>query len=139
MTPRLAFAAWLIAVVPVACQAPTGSVVDAQMELGAANATNLTLEIVVNGTKVADLAAGAQLELTAGQLPPLPWMAEVRLPSGRSLVSLTVRSGDVQSAGNAQRGDSARIDLSCGRIDIWSGPSPIGPIPAAGASGDCDP
>ncbi len=33
----------------------------------------------------------------------------------------------------------ARVDLSCGRIDIWSGTPMMGPAPGPGVPGDCDP
>ena len=42
--------------------------------------------------------------------------------TGRTLLSLTVRSGDVIEGPNGSTGDGARVDLSCGGIDLWSGP-----------------
>ena len=59
-------------------------------------------------------------------------------------MELTVSAGDVWSQQNADgsgesKGDGARVDLSCGRIDVWSGTPMMGPAPGPGAPGDCDP
>jgi hypothetical protein len=119
----------------------------AKMSLGVWNGSTLTVTLVVNGVTIESLAAGqADYAIPASRLPPLPWQAEVRSPSGRVLVSLPVQEGDVwetvdSSGGGASKGDANRIDLSCGRIDIWSGP-PLGgpaPPPSAGSPGDCAP
>jgi hypothetical protein len=52
-------------------------------------------------------------------------------PSGRVLASMTVHPGDVgnMTGPNGQgeaRGDGVRVDLSCGRLDIWAGPPMTG-------------
>jgi hypothetical protein len=70
---------------------------------------------------------------------PLPWSVEARSPSGRLLISMTVRPGDVDGEGTEQRGTGGRVDLSCGRLDIWSGPPMLGPAPGDGMPGDCLP
>ena len=127
----------ILSVVALAGCRAVGSIPDSQMKLSASNNTNLGLEIVVNGSRVADLPAGQQVELAAVRLPPLPWTAIVRFPNGRELLSLIVRSGDVTVGANSQSGDGARVDLSCGRIDMWSGPPMLGPMPGAGTLGDC--
>lgn len=106
--------------------------------LSALNSTTKVLMLFVNGASVKELQPGTQVEIEASALPPLPWDAEVRLPSGRPLVKLTVRSGDVIEASGFQKGDGARVDLSCGRIDLWSGPPLLGPAPGPGTPGDCD-
>lgn len=122
-----------------ACQGATEVVPPSDMKLSALNTTTKALVLVVNGAEVTDLAPGAQADLLAADLPALPWSAEVRLPTGRSLLSLAVRAGDVLQGPSNQRGDGARVDLSCGRIDLWSGPPLLGPAPQAGTPGDCDP
>ena len=38
-----------------------------------------------------------------------------------------------------KKGSGARVDLSCGRLDVWVGPPMHGPFPAPGRPGDCDP
>ncbi len=108
------------------------------MELHANNGTPLQLAIVVNG-QMELLAPHAQLDLFAATLPSLPWVAEVRTVTGRTLLSLTVRSGDVIEGPNGSTGDGARVDLSCGGIDLWSGPPLLGPMPGPGTPGDCVP
>jgi hypothetical protein len=113
------------------------------MKLDLSNATPLQLVLVVNG-KVVDGPLGNGLhEFPASRLPPLPWTVEVRAPAGRKLLGLTVRAGDVSSkpttnGGIEMRGAGARIDLSCGRIDVYSGPPLMGPVPGHGLPGDCD-
>jgi hypothetical protein len=133
------FAAVLvISILLVGCQGAPGVVPDAEMQLHVNNGTPLQLLLVVNG-RTYPLPAEGQIDLRASELPPLAWMAEIRTMSGRSLVGLTVRSGDVVQTQASQKGDGARVDLSCGRIDIWSGPPLLGPPPGAGAVGDCIP
>ena len=115
-----------------------------QMELVVSNETSIDLELVVNDKAIRTLPAG-QLTITAASaLPPLPWTAEVRLPGGRALVMATVHTGDVWSRPNSNggieaHGTGARVDLSCGRIDVYSGPPMLGPGPGTGSPGDCDP
>jgi hypothetical protein len=82
--------------------------------------------------------------MPATSLPALPWAIEARSPSGRVLTSLTVNSGDVwqvtfPDGSVGSKGDAARVDLSCGRLDIWSGPPLAGPAPGPGSPGDCAP
>jgi hypothetical protein len=115
------------------------------MSLAVNNTSTLTVSLVVNGTLIASLDPGTCLGCTedsavpASLLPPLPWQAEVRSPSGRVLLSLSIKAGDVEYESNSARGRTARVDLSCGRIDLWSGPPPLGPAAGPGTSGDCRP
>jgi hypothetical protein len=110
------------------------------MSLGISNGTTLTVTLVVNGAVIRAFApqSGADA-IPAGELPPLPWSVEVRTLSGRVLVALAVRAGDVWQQGNEQKGVGKRVDLSCGRLDVWSGPPMIGPAPGPGSPGDCEP
>ena len=129
-----------IAIVPfvvVAC--PAGVVPPEQMKLDVSNETTIPVRLVVNGAPVVAIAAGDALELDSDQLPALPWDAQVLTVSGRMLVHLRVNAGDVFARENASGGDAARVDLSCGRIDLWSGPPLLGPAPGPGNPGDCDP
>jgi len=52
---------------------------------------------------------------------------------------MTVRPGDVWETAGQMKGDAVRVDLSCGRLDIWSGPPLLGPAPGPGKPGDCAP
>jgi hypothetical protein len=103
--------------------------------LSVSNGTTMAVELFVNGSRIETIQPGAQVDVAAARLPPLPWTAEIRHPAGRVLDSLVVRAGDVVG-GN---GDGSRVDLSCGRIDLWSGPPLLGPVPGPGTPGDCDP
>jgi hypothetical protein len=125
---------------------PPGAVVvpAAQMDLGINNGTTLEVSLVVNGTVVQKVDPGQAPVFTAVQLPALPWAVEVRSPSGRVLVGMTVRPGDVWTRQNADgsseaKAAGARVDLSCGRIDVWSLLQMGGPAPGPGVSGDCEP
>ena len=117
----------------------SGTIASADMTLDIANGSTLTLALVVNGSKIDDVAAGQSDHLVATTLPALPWNAQVLSPTGRELLRLTVHAGDVHRTDLATSGDAARADLSCGRIDLWSGPPLLGPAPGSGTPGDCAP
>jgi hypothetical protein len=116
-----------------------------RMRLNVSNATTIPVVLTVNGAPGRPLAAGQGADLGLADLGPLPWHAQVRTGSGRVLVELTVRAGDVWTQDNGDgsgsaKGDGARAELSCGRIDIWSGPPMMGPVPSASFEpGDCAP
>ncbi|MGA2501944.1 MAG: hypothetical protein ABSH20_29740 [Tepidisphaeraceae bacterium] len=114
----------------------------ANMTPSIANYTTIAVTLVVNGSVVEVVPPGGYQDPIKAALPGLPWTVETRSPSGRVLSSMTVRSGDVwqtsyPSGGGAAHGDAVRVDLSCGRIDVWSGPPLLGPPPGPGTSGDC--
>jgi hypothetical protein len=56
---------------------------------------------------------------------------------------MTVKAGDVwQTTPDANgrsesKGDAIRVDLSCGLLEVWTGPPLTGPPPGPGTSGDC--
>jgi hypothetical protein len=107
------------------------------------NGTPLELALVVNGQVIDAHVGNGSHEFDGSQLPPLPWGVEVRSPGGRTLLTLLVQPGDVSTkttpnGGTEMRGDGARVDLSCGRIDLYSGPPLLGPAPGPGVPGDCD-
>jgi hypothetical protein len=112
------------------------------MDLTVSNETTMAVELVVNGVHVGTVPSQMVLIEPADELPPLPWRAEVRTEGGRALLALLVQSGDVwwtKDMSGFVKGDGARVDLSCGRIDIWSGPPLNGPAPGPGHPGDCGP
>jgi hypothetical protein len=114
------------------------------MTLGVLNSTSIAINVVVDGQQIATLGPGEDRDaIPASALPALPWHVEAQTQGGRILLTLTVNDGDVKTSTDAQghdseRGDAARIDLSCGRIDMWSGPPLAGPAPGPGTPGDCD-
>jgi hypothetical protein len=115
-----------------------------RMRLEVSNGTTIPVMLTVNGAAGLPIAAGERADLGLADLGPLPWVAQVRTEMGRVLVKSTVAAGDVWSLQNVDgsgesRGVGARVDLSCGRIDIWSGVPMVGPAPGPGVPGDCDP
>jgi hypothetical protein len=114
-------------------------------EINTANQTTLNLAVFVNGTKVADYAAGAGGTLDADQLPPLPWSVAVKTVTGRTLAAFDVQPADLQltiaaNGGILGRIPGARVDLSCGTLRMWAGDQPMsGPPPGPGTPGDCEP
>jgi hypothetical protein len=112
--------------------------------IGVSNGTTLAVTLVVNGTAVATVEPHSDDAIAAPDLPPLPWVVDVRSPSGRLLTSMVVHPGDVRatslpSGGHDSQGVGIRVDLSCGRLDVWSGPPLLGPMPGPGLPGDCLP
>ena len=102
------------------------------------------MTLVVNGAVIRTVRPQTDEIVSTSDLPPLPWSVETRTPSGRALSRLTVRAGDVwetnlPGGGRQMKGDAVRVDLSCGRLDMWSGPPLLGPPPGPGMPGDCDP
>jgi len=113
--------------------------------LSISNGTTLTVTLIVNGTTVGAFPPGTGRDpIPASDLPDLPWQVEARSPTGRLLTSMTVHPGDVwattgPNGEGREKGDGVRVDLSCGRLDVWSGPPMIGPAPGTGSPGDCAP
>jgi hypothetical protein len=93
----------------------------------------------VNGRQAAIARPGQLLELEPEVLPPLPWLIQARTRTGRQLLEFEVRAGDVVIGGDSSRSVGRRVDLSCGRLDVWSGAPMGGPPPGEGVLGDCDP
>lgn len=132
----------------VACSTisvPPPSLPASEMSLGVSNGTTLTVTLLVNGTVIRSFPPGTGSNgIPANELPALPWIVQARSPSGRILTSMTVKVGDVwrtatPNGGVEHKGIAARVDLSCGRLDLWSGPPLLGPMPGPGTPGDCAP
>lgn len=118
--------------------------ISGQPGVSVSNGTTLAVTILVNGTRIQTFAAGSAGTIPTRQLPAFPWSIEAHSPSGRLLSALIVRPGDVlQTAapggGRIVKGDGVRVDLSCGRLDVWVGPPLAGPVPGSGSPGDCAP
>ena len=112
--------------------------------LGISNGTTLAIQLFVNGERVVEVLPGRPApDIDESRLPPLPWVVEARTVTGRVLVSMTVDPGDVTSTffpdGGSRSGTLGRVDLSCGRLDIYAGPPAGGPPPGPGVPGDCVP
>jgi hypothetical protein len=110
------------------------------------NGTDLEVALVVNGKDTWIVPAHGQTPgpITAEILGPMPWTVDARTSTGRLLTSMVVHDGDVQHVdlGNGRsssRSVLARVDLSCGRLDMWAGTPASGPVPGPGVPGDCVP
>lgn len=117
------------------------------LKLSISNGTTEPITLVVNAEAVGPIGPHSQMDpINPARLPVRPWHVEARLPSGRVLLSLDVRTGDVWHSGpdttghSSANGVAVRADLSCGRLDVWSGPPLLGPMPPESfPPGDCDP
>ncbi|MGA2513262.1 MAG: hypothetical protein ABSG37_06560 [Candidatus Limnocylindrales bacterium] len=103
--------------------------------LSVSTGTSIPVTLVVNGSVVETVAPGGRQDPITATLPALPWTVETRSPSGRVLSTLTVSAHD--PIGNGF-GRAVRVDLSCGRLDVWSGAPLLGGTFIPGPSGDCD-
>ena len=112
--------------------------------LGVDNGTTLAVTIVVNGSRIETVPPKTQRIIGAGALPAMPWNLQALSPSGRLLLDLQVVAGSVSETTDANgetsmRGAGNRVDLSCGRLDVYAGPPLMGPMPGPGILGDCEP
>jgi hypothetical protein len=109
------------------------------------NDTTLALTLVVNGHVIGVVAPRNVGAFPPAALPALPWTVEARSSSGRVVLALEVGVGSVTdtvdpNGGHAHSAPGARVDLSCGRIDMYPGDSGmLGPPPGRGVPGDCVP
>ena len=112
-------------------------------EFGYSNGTKLDIAIAINGQVVVVAAPGQGAPQVDVPMPSLPWHVEARTASGRVLGSFDLLDGQAtcEPVGDAVRcsGGLLRVDLSCGRLDIWAGVRPSGPMPGPGVPGDCQP
>jgi hypothetical protein len=133
------------AVGPTPSVVSDGIVVPGAMTVSVSNGTTLGVKVIVNDQFITTVDPGACLgcgvddAISASVLPPLPWQVDVRNVYSRSLVALAIHAGDVIQTNSYLKGDGNRVDLSCGRIDIWSGPPLLGPSPGPGTPDDCGP
>lgn len=134
--PRLASAVVGLAAVLAGCGLLPAA---AAAPLSYSNQTSIAVDLVLNGSRVVTINPGQAGAVPVSVLPPLPWTVAAQTSSGRVLATLVVKAGDVDQSGTSQKGDAVRVDLSCGRLEIWSGPPLSGPAPGPGSPGDCEP
>ena len=129
---------------PSPSPAPAGDQNDETGDLHVSDQTTLAVEVFVDGERVAAVSPHSDLAIDRADLPDLPWLVDVRTEGGRSLLGLTVSPEDVTTVSDPggpirMTGAAARVDLSCGRLDVWAGPPLAGPVPGPGTPGDCAP
>lgn len=115
--------------------------------LSVSNGTTLVVTLLINDAEVAAIPPATRLDpIDPAAFPPAPWRVEARTPTGRTLSTFEVRPEDIWCTTPAPdghwgcHGAGVRVDLSCGRLDMWSGPPMMGPMPPATfLPGDCDP
>ena len=122
------------------------SIAPPQPKLSVSNGTTLVVTVLVNGRQVGTIQPRSGADpIDASVLPPLPWIVEARSATGRLLTSMIVMAGQVTTTRlpdgtTSMSGTLGRVDLSCGRFDMWAGDfPPSGPMPGPGSPGDCDP
>lgn len=108
------------------------------------NGTTIAVSLVVNGRLLRVIPARAdRVEIPASEVGRHPWQVSLRTATGRELLSATFEGSVRPTTGPdgevLQTGSGARADLSCGRLDVWSGPPMLGPAPGEGLPGDCAP
>jgi hypothetical protein len=128
----------LLLVLVLGCAAPHRT-----LDLTVSNQTTLAVTVFVNGDVLVSVPPG-EVRAVFVSGGAVPWAVESRTPSGRVLSSMTVRPGDVSETthpdgSRTARGAAVRVDLSCGRLDMWSGPPLLVPMPGPGRPGDCEP
>ncbi len=123
---------------------PTAPLTGPDYTLNVNNDTTLVLTIVVNGQPISAVGAKTAAAFQTAGLPALPWLVEAR-SRGRLVLRLGVAVGSVTDTvgpnGEHEHGaPGARVDLSCGRLDMYPGDTPmLGPAPGPGVPGDCVP
>jgi len=118
---------------------PHVTLAPSELTVGVVNESTLTVKLAVNGAVLRTLGPGEGGEVAASELPRLPWDASVESPTGRELVGLTIHAGDLWREPCANNTLAKRVDLSCGRIDIYAVVDMSGPPPGPGRPGDCAP
>ncbi|HEY5488337.1 MAG TPA: hypothetical protein VIK00_00735, partial [Candidatus Limnocylindrales bacterium] len=124
--------------VPVARASSPGATQTPAPVLHISNETALQLTVVING-RVAEKAGPNSESIVDPTSFSAPWHVTVTTASGRELVQLTYGASDVWYTSNSAHGVAQRVDLSCGRLDVYAGPPLLGPGPPSSfPPHDCD-
>ena len=103
-----------------------------------ANGTTLTLTVAIDGKQVGIAQAGQVVAFDPSPYAE-PWTVTVSTASGRELVELKYQASQIVSTANSEQGVAKRLDLSCGRLDVYAGPPLLGPGPPSSfPPHDCD-
>jgi hypothetical protein len=126
---------WLVwADVPGGLTAAPSATSEYPWVLGVSNQTTIPVTITVNGRSVGIARPTQPFDRPRSDLPALPWTVEAHSPAGRVLVSMSVHEGDVSQSsssngGSGSGGPFGRVDLDCGRLDMYVGAGLSGPVP----------
>lgn len=110
----------------------------------AANGTTLSLTVAINGHLVGIVGPGQGASFDTGGYPE-PWDVALATESGRVLVDMTYQLSDIGTSFGGTNPDPGmgvghRLDLSCGRLDVYvGGPILGGTFIPSSSPGDCDP
>ncbi len=108
------------------------------------NTTTLTLTVAINGQLVGAAEPGQAASFDTGSYPE-PWVITLATESGRVIAGLTYRLSDIGTSFGGTNpdpgmGTGKRLDLSCGRLDVYvGGPILGGTFVPSSSPGDCDP
>lgn len=108
------------------------------LDLHIENGTTKAITVLVDGATVSTVGAGQSATVSEATLPAGAWSVEARLPGGKSVLKSLVDRSSVSQTANGASGSGSRVDLSCGRLDVWVGIPMVGPAPGPGTPGDCD-
>ena len=98
------------------------------------NGTSLPVSVLINGNPAEVVLPQTTKTIDAARISRPPWRVEARTSGGRVLGTVLIAAPTVNY--------DLRLDLSCGRLEIWlGGPLGGGPSPdvSPGTSGDCAP
>ena len=123
----------LVAFLSAACGQSAATPARPTLSIG--NWTSVTITLVVNGRVVESVPPGWVEDPVTAAVPSRPWRVEAQLPNGRVVAMFTILATDDISSTS---GKAARVDLACGRVDIWSGPPLLGPGSSPDPSKPCD-
>ena len=119
---------------------PSGSP-DPRFDLHVDNGTTLAITIVLNDHDAVQVPPSTTSVVSLRNEHVGIVSVKALLPNGRTVLSFAV---DPRSLGSTTTGSETnvtgaahRVDLSCGRLDIWLLTPPLGPVPGQGTPGDC--
>jgi hypothetical protein len=121
----------LTMVAALACQAAPSPSSGGLAPLEVRNYSTVVVDVTVNGQTEAAVQPESYAAIQTADLPSPPWTVSAVASDGHVYGSFAVPS--LQDL----TGHGTRIDLSCGRVDMWIGQPLLGPTFIAGASGDC--
>jgi hypothetical protein len=121
-----------------------GEIVIQEPIVHVANTMTLTLSMTVNGRDAGSAAAMASTVVDAREFGQAPWTIVARTSSGRELLTLELAANSAYyTTGDYPHsafGPFSRLDLSCGRLDLWVGSPAAGPMPTGSfPAHDCSP